>query len=137
MPLNTVLCSTCVSLIFWVYMKVIFTILALLASSSAIACSEFGNGGDGCAEIVSGVQTEAGVKIEITTQGTNWYEGHVCTGSNVIQFSGTELEKHAALSIGMASYMAGKGPIYFRCYTKLSYGVCACTNIALGNSWRD
>ncbi len=69
----------------------------------AMTCSSFGNGGDGCAEKVLGVQTVAGKFIEITTTGTNWYQGHVCTGSTVVRFGGTDLEKQAALSIAMAA----------------------------------
>jgi len=118
-------------------MKMWIIFLLLLIPKVTLACGAFGNGGDGCAETVLGVQTESGNAIEITTSGTNWYSGHVCTGSTVIQFAGTDLEKKTALSIAMASYMASKGPIYFRCNAKLSYGVCSCTNIVLGNSWRD
>ncbi|PKG37025.1 hypothetical protein [Psychromonas sp. Urea-02u-13] len=106
-------------------------------SISSFACGGFGNQGDGCADKVLGVQTEAGTAIEITTAGTSWYKGHVCEGSTVVQFSGTDLEKKSALSIAMASYMSNKGPIFFRCSVKLSSGVCGCTNVALGNVWRD
>jgi len=111
--------------------------VCFLLSSTTFACGGFGNGGDGCADAVTGVQTENGDKIEITTTRTSWYSGHICTGSNRIQFSGTELEKQAALSRAMASYMADKGPIFFRCAVKLANDVCGCTNVALGNSWRD
>ena len=102
--------------------------IGFLINSASFACGGFGNGGDGCADGVAGVQTES---------GTKWYPEHICTGSNRIQFAGTDLEKQAALSIAMASYMADKGPIFFRCTEKLSYDVCGCTNIVLGNSWRD
>ena len=118
-------------------MKIFLLMIGVILSSSSFACGGFGNGGDGCADAVAGVQTEGGTKIEITTSGTAWYPEHVCTGSNRIQFAGTDLEKQAALSIAMASYMVEKGPIFFRCTEKLSNDVCGCTNIVLGNSWRD
>ena len=102
-----------------------------------MACGDFGNPGDGCAEIIKGVQTEGGDKIEITLSEVTWFSGLVCEGFNRIQFSGTDFEKKAALSIAMASYMSGKGPIFFRCTSKLNYGVCGCSNIVLGNTWRD
>ena len=105
--------------------------------SSTFACGGFGNGGAGCTDEIRGVQTENGNKVEITTAGTTWYSGHVCEGTYVVQFAGAELEKQAALSIGMASYMSKKGPIFFRCHQKLSSSTCACTNIGLGNSRRD
>lgn len=120
-------------------MKTILCCLFLAFSTPALACGDggFGNGGDGCADNVLGVQTVSGDKIEITTSGTSWYAGHTCTGATVVQFAGTDLEKKAALSIAMTVYTSGKGPIFFRCTEKLSDGVCSCSNIVLGNSWRD
>ncbi len=118
-------------------MKYIYIFCLLGISSSTLACGGFGNGGDGCADNVLGVQTEAGDRIEITTSGTSWSQNHVCEGSTVVQFAGTDFEKKAALSIAMTAYTSGKGPIFFRCNAKLSHGVCSCSNIVLGNSWRD
>lgn len=115
----------------------LFLFLFLFFPSVTFACGGFGNSGAGCTDEVSGVQTEAGVHVEITTNGITWATGHVCEGTTVTKFSGTELEREAALSIAMASYLAGKGPVFFRCNEKLSSSTCRCTNIGLGNSRRD
>lgn len=117
-------------------LMVVFGFLLFL-SFKVEACEGIGNGASGCADYVRGVQTESGVLVELTVSPINWSDGHVCEGVNVVQFGGTDLEKQAALSIGMASYLAGKGPIFFRCSEKLSSTTCRCTNIALGNSRRD
>jgi hypothetical protein len=116
--------------------KFVFGLILMLANS-AFACGGFGNGGTGCADKVLGVQTEAGNKIEIKLSGVSWFPQHICTGATTVQFAGTELEKNAALSIGMASYMSDKGPVFFRCTQKISNGICGCTNIVLGNTNRD
>ena len=118
-------------------MKYVYFLIMLVLSSPSLACSGLGNGSSGCADVILGVQTEAGQVIEITTSGTTWSPNHVCSGSTVVRFAGTDLEKKSALSIAMTAYTSGKGPISFRCHEILNYGVCNCTNIGLGNSWRD
>ena len=97
-------------------MKYTFAILFLSMPFLSSACGNYGNPNDGCAEFVKGVQTEAGSAIEIYLGSASWFPGHVCSGSSTVQFSGSELEVNSALAIGMATYLSGKGPIYFRCH---------------------
>ena len=56
-----------------VELKILLLMISVILSSNSFACGGFGNGGDGCADAVAGVQTEGGTKIEITTSGTTWY----------------------------------------------------------------
>ena len=104
----------------------------LLLPSLVYACGNFNSPDSGCSAEVRGVQTEAGTKIEITMSGINWYADHVCDGTYVVQFAGSDLQRKTALSIGIATYMSGRGPVFFRCSEKLSNSTCACTSISIG-----
>lgn len=118
-------------------MKYLLLVIMFLLSVESLACGNFGNPGDGCTEEVEGVQTVSDSAVEIYASEVTWFNNHVCTGSTTMRFSGNELLTNAALSIGMASYMSGKGPVFFRCNAKEAYDVCSCQIIVLGNTWRD
>ena len=118
-------------------MKFLFSLVLFLISVDVIAvCGSFGNGGDGCAESVTGIWT-IGPKIELDLAGVNWYTGHVCTGKTRVQFSGDPDLTNKVLSIALTSYTASKGPLYFRCSAVIETHYCSCSVITLGHTLRD
>ncbi len=115
----------------------VVSLFIFVFSKTSLACTNFGNAGDGCANYVLGVLYMNGV-VELELSVVSWYPGHVCTGINRIQFTADKELRDKAWTVGLTSYVSGKGPVFFRCDSAVGNRTwCNCQVIVYGNTYRD
>lgn len=119
------------------YNQLFLYLLLMMCISSTYACGSFGNGGDGCSDIINGVEVwdDGSLEIDVSNHVT-WYPGHVCTGTFLLKFDGSNPSVNAKASVALTAYTTQK-PIFFRCSTKISTIQCSCQFIVIGNHYRD